>query len=139
MKHILYITLILILLCPKVRAQDKPLLIFFSFSMPSSSINALIDSAEKAGGVLVLRGLINNSFKDTIFTVKNLIKDKEVEIIIDPTLFRKYHVKTVPCFAVDRCLVCGNITLKKAVSILSRCTDKAKPYREKLEKTFYER
>ena len=138
MRYILYTTLILLLLCPRAGA-DEPLLIFFSFSMPSSSINALIDSAERAGGVLVLRGLKNNSFEDTIFAVRDLIKGKRVEVIIDPTLFRKYHVRFVPCFAVERCLVCGNITLEKAVSILSRCTDKARPYERKLERTWYEK
>jgi type-F conjugative transfer system pilin assembly protein TrbC len=72
----------------------KPLLIFVSFSMPISTLKSLSRDAQKLGGTLVLRGLIQGSFKET---QKKLVDLKE-PLIIDPELFKTYGVTTVPAF-----------------------------------------
>ena len=53
-------------------------LIFISFSMPEELIKSYIAEAKLYGGVLVLRGLINNSLKKTIEKLKEIdgINDK---------------------------------------------------------------
>lgn len=76
------------------------LLIFISLSMPRQSLVLLSEQADQAGGILVLRGLINNSYKETIAQVKRL-SDQGISAIIDPRLFEAYAVSAVPTFVVN--------------------------------------
>lgn len=71
------------------------LMIFVSSSMPASVLKQFSLDAKKAGGVLVMRGLINNSFKETVRFIKG-INDKGTRAIIDPNAFRLFDVKQVP-------------------------------------------
>jgi len=77
------------------------LLIFVSFSIPAMSLQQLIMDAHKVGGHLVIRGLVNNSFKDTAQALYELIHEsKSGGIMLDPTLFQKFNIKQVPAFVV---------------------------------------
>jgi conjugal transfer pilus assembly protein TrbC len=75
-------------------------LVFVSLSMPPASLDRALSDAARAKTVLVLRGLVNNSFKDTARTIKELIGDRSVGWYVDPTLYERYGVKTVPAVAV---------------------------------------
>lgn len=111
------------------------LLIFISSSMPEDSLIALDEQAKRAGGLLVLRGLINGSFKDTAAYITSL-SDKGISAIIDPRLFKMFNVEAVPTFIVkpddsNPCFdkecrytpihdkVAGNITLEYALELIS--------------------
>ena len=84
---------------PKVAAdlkfgQEHKFMIFISLSMPKSSLQALYMQAHAQQVPLILRGLKNNSFKDTASYLQNL----EIAVQIDPQLFVKYQVNAVPTF-----------------------------------------
>ena len=90
--------------------QSKPInektipLIFISFSMPEELIREYIKDAKKYSGTLVLRGLVNNSIKQTVQKlrqIENITSNSEnqksnLSIIIHPHLFKLYNVKQVP-------------------------------------------
>jgi len=87
--------------CPiqKLRASDEKaptVLAFASFSMPQSALKQLSGDIKKVGGALVIRGLINNSFKETAITLQKLGEG----ILLDPTLFEKYNITSVPTFII---------------------------------------
>lgn len=87
------------------------LLIFVSFSMSMATLKQLSQQADQAGGKLVFRGLINNSFKATIPKLKELGS----EVLIDPTLFRTYKVDKVPAFVLSHDILYGNVSLSYAL------------------------
>lgn len=127
------------------------LMIFVSFSMPEASLKELGKQATKSGGVLVLRGMYNNSLTET-FKRMQLLNEKGIPAIIHPGLFKKFNIKTVPAIAlVDKessyCLksetqctpiadlITGNVTLSHALSQFESNGDykvKAKFYLEKI-------
>ncbi|MBP9776883.1 MAG: type-F conjugative transfer system pilin assembly protein TrbC [Alphaproteobacteria bacterium] len=72
------------------------LLVFVSFSMPLESLKALGTHVNQLGGRLVLRGLLNDSFRETA----QKLKDLQEEVIIDPPLFEAYQVERVPTFVL---------------------------------------
>ncbi len=72
------------------------ILVFASFSMTESALKQLASDLKKVGGALVIRGLINNSFKDTSLYLQELGEG----VLLDPTLFEKFNVKTVPTFII---------------------------------------
>lgn len=110
------------------------LLIFVSFSMPQQSLKAWLNQSRAAGGILVIRGLVDNSFKKTAAKVQKLIGKTGGGLEVDPTLFRRFHIKKVPavvvvnghappCFNVSGCpfdtppydVIYGNVTLQRAL------------------------
>lgn len=103
----------------KVPFQEKEshrnhLLIFVSLSMPKKSLKNLYREAEQQSLPLILRGLKNNSFKETIDALKEL----EIAVQIDPNLFEEYQVKTVPTFIAihqkEPLQIQGNVSLSYA-------------------------
>lgn len=77
------------------------LLIFVSFNMPEESLRQLIADAHRVGGRLVIRGLVNNSFKDTTQAVYRLVQESNRGgVMVDPTLFKKFNITQVPAFVV---------------------------------------
>lgn len=74
----------------------SPLTVFISFSMSYEDIKRLYQDVSKAGGKLVLRGLLNNSFKQTAVKLQSL----GVIASIDPMLFEQHGVKSVPQFVI---------------------------------------
>lgn len=89
--------------------------IFVSFSMPKESLKALAVEARKHNAVLVIRGLIENSFLKTAIFVKDLGES----VVLDPLLFREYNVVVVPTFIETHQAgykkISGNITLAYAL------------------------
>jgi type-F conjugative transfer system pilin assembly protein TrbC len=75
--------------------QLNQLMIFVSSSMAASILKQYATASNKANGVLVLRGLINNSFKQTVSFIRTLDK-QGTRTIIDPNAFKLFDVKQVP-------------------------------------------
>jgi conjugal transfer pilus assembly protein TrbC len=101
--------------------QDTEVLIFISFSMPEASLKALSQSMTGCGYKtrLVLRGLVDNSFRKTA----TRIRDLETEIEINPQAFEIFDIKEVPTFVrvhKDRevARLKGNVTLGFAIDRL---------------------
>lgn len=78
----------------KENAIYPTLLVFISFSMPIEGLKTLGKQVNQLGGKLVLRGLLEGSFKKTIAKLKEI----QEEIIIDPTLFEVFNINVVPTF-----------------------------------------
>lgn len=114
-------------------------MIFVSLSMPQGSLKQLALDAQKVGGVLLMRGTVNRSLKETVAAIKPLA-DQGVEINIDPTSFERYGIKVVPTFVVDlsgargcddgvacaqrSALIEGDVTLAHALEYIARTTSK---------------
>jgi len=81
-------------------------LVFISFSMPEALIEDYIKEARIYGGVLVLRGLINNSLKQTVAKLKEIEgsdeKKSNISITIHPHLFKIYNITQVPTIVVSK-------------------------------------
>ena len=75
--------------------------IFISFSMPKESLKVLAKQAKKAGGTLVLRGLVDNSVKKTLATIVEVFGKEEFDgFTIDPLAFKNFGIKAVPAVVV---------------------------------------
>jgi len=79
----------------KIKQPINQLLIFISASLPRQSLINYANSARKSGAVLVLRGLINNSMKQTAKFIHNLSK-QGTYAIIDPISYRNFNITQVP-------------------------------------------
>jgi len=83
---------------PKEDLQSS-LYIFVSFSMPEETLISLSKEAAKIGGILMLRGLPENSFQLLASKVHELRAKGMISTVqIEPRMFSKYGVKSVPCF-----------------------------------------
>lgn len=110
---------------PQYKAKDNrpEILIFISLSMSDISIKQWASQADKLGAKLVLRGFVNNSFKQTVRAAHRLfVKDNLGGFTIDPFAFEKYQIKTVPAVVLDADdrfdVVFGNIGLIEALKII---------------------
>lgn len=85
------------------REQPKipRVLVFVSFSMPPASLKSWLQQANKVNGAVVLRGLVNNSFKDTSAALMPLLKEQGSGFLLDPTLFTRYHIEAVPAVVIQ--------------------------------------
>jgi len=119
------------------QANKKPmqydLMIFISSSMPKTSLRNLAIEAKRVGAILVLRGLVNDSFKQSVQYIKSL-NDEGVGAIIDPHSYKLFDIKHVPTFvAISEDNTChpkictpthdkisGNISLKYALEQLKK-------------------
>lgn len=94
--------------------NDKSILIFVSLSMPKESLQKLYGEAESLGVPLIIRGLKNNSFKETAEVLKNL----SISVQIDPNLFEEHNINIVPTFVAisknETLQIKGNISLSYA-------------------------
>ncbi|WP_010303974.1 type-F conjugative transfer system pilin assembly protein TrbC [Candidatus Odyssella thessalonicensis] len=102
-----------------VKQNSEQILVFVSFSMPDASLKALAHSAALQPVTLVLRGLIENSFKKT----GEKVKDLNTALDINPQAFEDYHVTQVPTFILVRhgkevARLSGNVTVEFAVTQL---------------------
>lgn len=86
---------------PKIeRESSSGPIVFVSLSMPLGSLVRLAADAQKVGGVLVMRGTVNGSLKQTVEAVQRL-SEQGVEVQIDPQAFTRYNVNVVPAMVVD--------------------------------------
>lgn len=109
-----------------------------SFSQPPADLRRLGQDAQKAGAVLVIRGLVRGSFKETLLAARQVFDEGSLGgVAIDPNVFRAFDIQAVPTFiaatrpvqpctkglecvpaapAHDR--VSGNISLGEALRLL---------------------
>lgn len=76
-------------------------IIFVSFSMSDESIASYLRDAKKIHASVVIRGLINNSFKDTFLKMASIVKlagGGGVEL--NPPVFKKFSISRVPAVVV---------------------------------------
>lgn len=75
---------------------------FASTSMPPAALRAMIDDVPRAGGVVVLRGLPQNSAKALTAALSKVAKPGEQldGVGIDPRLFRAFGIEAVPAYVV---------------------------------------
>ncbi|HEV2523947.1 MAG TPA: type-F conjugative transfer system pilin assembly protein TrbC, partial [Gammaproteobacteria bacterium] len=81
--------------------NDSALLVFVSFSMPKQSLQAWARQAKKAGGTLVLRGLVDNSLRKTLLKIQDVLGAENLNTLnIDPLAFETFGIHTVPAVIV---------------------------------------
>ncbi len=94
--------------------NQEGLWIFVSFSMPKNLLAKYDKVARHIGAKLVIRGLKNNSFKETIDFIKE-IGPQGASIAIHPQAFKEFKVESVPSFVINSANVydklTGNISL----------------------------
>lgn len=75
---------------------------FASTSMPPAALRVMIDDVSRAGGVVVLRGLPQNSARALTAALAKVARPGEqlTSVGIDPRLFRAFAVETVPTYVV---------------------------------------
>ena len=78
--------------------QEPALRIFVTLDMPLGSLRRLVDQAERAGAVLVLRGLKNQSMRQTVAAVSELLGQRKAGWVIDPEAFERHGVEAAPTF-----------------------------------------
>ena len=97
-----------------LKAPQGDLVVLVSLSMPMASLQDLFWQTQKLGGRLVIRGLVNNSFKDT----QRKIRELGIIVDIDPSLFKKHSVTQVPVFIKRGKTIAGNVTASYALAHL---------------------
>lgn len=77
-------------------------MVFASTSMPPESLKPLIAHTAAAGGVVVFRGFPDNSAKQFMKKMQEVVGKNQTtaRITIDPRLFRAFGVQRVPTFVV---------------------------------------
>lgn len=84
------------------KRPDAGLFVLVSLTMPPSSLDRLAAQAGKAGATMVLRGMVDGSFKKTAeLTAAIISKHPGAQFQIDPTLFRRFNVVQVPSFVLS--------------------------------------
>lgn len=120
--------------------NDKVFLLV-SFSMPEQILRTAMKEAARFNVPIVVRGFVNNSAFDTQTAIQRVFKDdaESIGFGIDPTLFTRFSVETVPQLIVtrERLEVCstqgceadsppahdrvvGNIPIGAALEIIAR-------------------
>lgn len=85
--------------CGNEQGSYQGLYIFVSFSMPKTLLNQYDKIARHLGAKLVIRGLKNNSFKETIAYIKEINAQGTV-IEINPQMFKEFEINLVPAFVM---------------------------------------
>jgi type-F conjugative transfer system pilin assembly protein TrbC len=92
--------------------EPYQLLVFISLSQPEQGLIELGKQVKAANGALILRGLVDGSYKKTILALENFIDKAGIGVSIDPELFTKYQIKQVPTFVITEVskACAGNLT-----------------------------
>lgn len=98
--------------------------VFISSSMPKQSLMQILEQSKKINAEVVLRGFINDSYKVTTQSFKDLINMTQYGVIVDPELFTKYQITKVPTFVIAKGdkydKLAGNISWQEAIDIITR-------------------
>jgi conjugal transfer pilus assembly protein TrbC len=125
-----WLLLILILYWQLSWAQNhnyptEQILIFVSFSMPEKSLKEWLIAAHKINANVIVRGLINNSFKTTLNKIYQLSKSTGGGMLLDPIIFKELGVTQIPAVAIvntnnhkDFNIIYGDVTLDYALQKL---------------------
>jgi conjugal transfer pilus assembly protein TrbC len=81
-------------------AQAAALRVFITLDVPQESLRRLVEQAERAGAVLVLRGLRHQSMRQTLAALSELIGQRRVGWLIDPEAFERHGVQAAPTFVL---------------------------------------
>jgi len=115
-------------------ASQPSVIIFVSFSMPKESLSEWVRTGEIIHAPVILRGLVNNSFKDTVKKVNELIQNNHGGVQIDPRLFKKFNITQVPAVVVMNAtrqdefdVIYGDVTLDYALRKIRDKTDSLSP------------
>jgi len=121
--------------------QDKPqALVFVSLGMPKKILKQILREAHAFHIPVVVRGLLDHSFRKTVAAIFNLNKKSGSEkvggVLINPVWFRQFRIRVVPAVVVVRALpacvaktecpvpdfdvVRGNVSLRRALEIIAR-------------------
>jgi conjugal transfer pilus assembly protein TrbC len=108
-----------------LEVHDPKIMVFMSFSVPENIWLSFSKEMEKKGGIFVIRGLPENSFKSFAGMLLKL-KEKGMNsaIQINPKLFREYEIVQVPTVVAledgkhDR--ISGNISLSFALERMGK-------------------
>lgn len=103
---------------------------FATFSLGDNVLKQMFDYAKTYNGIIVLRGIKDNSFIKTSEHIQRIASEGDsAAIIIDPTLFKKFQITNVPSYVLSKDKECpvgitckpsydkitGNITPKYAL------------------------
>lgn len=81
--------------------STPPAVYFVSFSIPPEGLKPMLADARRFGIPATIRGLIENDFRKTASAMFELARqDKSLGVQIEPTLFQRYHITTVPALVV---------------------------------------
>ena len=83
-----------------------------SLSMPPEALRQLARDAHRAGARVVIRGLVDGSFKATMLRVRQVFDDRSAGgVAIDPQVFKAFQVTGVPTViaALSRVEPCGTM------------------------------
>lgn len=110
----------------KKTQSRKKILVFVSFSLPEQSLRQWINDAHKFGANVIIRGLKNNSFKDTAMAMSKLLaEDKAGGVDLNPIAFQEFKITQVPAVVVvdenshDYDVVYGNVSLEYALQTIA--------------------
>lgn len=82
-------------------AKSAQIAVFVSMSMPAASLKRIALETSKIGGVMVIRGFVNDSMKQTVEAMRPYA-NLGAEIQINPELFATYGVREVPTFVLAK-------------------------------------
>lgn len=82
--------------------NETQLLIFVSLAMPKTSLLQWSEQAKKAGGILVLRGLKDNSLPQTLAYTNKIWSEGARGVVIDPTAYERFAINTVPAVLITK-------------------------------------
>ncbi|MBS0349745.1 MAG: type-F conjugative transfer system pilin assembly protein TrbC [Proteobacteria bacterium] len=85
---------------PATPIIQNPVYVFISFSMPKESLQQWAAQAKKVHAPLVIQGLVEDSFTKTQQAVAALSSEHQSGVVLDPRLFRQYHIHQVPSVVV---------------------------------------
>ncbi|MEO8152374.1 MAG: type-F conjugative transfer system pilin assembly protein TrbC [Rhizobacter sp.] len=90
---------------PADLAPQPKLLVFVTLALPADTLTALVVQAERAQATLVLRGMVNNSLRETGAAVRKIVGKHRVGFTIDPDAFDRYGVTRAPSFVLAKASV----------------------------------
>ena len=106
---------------------------FFSFSMPLATLRSVAEETAAAGGVMVLRGLAGDDFRETVLRASEVAGKTGAEIWIEPSLFECLGVEAVPqialvsgfsegadCAGAGYAKVSGDVSVSYALEIMQK-------------------
>ena len=106
---------------------------FFSFSMPLATLRSVAEETAAAGGVMVLRGLAGDDFRETVLRASEVAGKTDAEIWIEPSLFECLGVEAVPqlalvsgfsegadCAGAEYVKVSGDVSVSYALEIMRK-------------------
>lgn len=90
-----------------VNKEEVNFYMFVSLGLSDNTLKQILEYAKLYNGVIVLRGIEDNSFVKTSDHIQKIAKeDSQTAIIIDPTLFKKYQVSQVPTYVLAKSSKC---------------------------------